>query len=79
MTKTLVEAFKGKASIRYDAFDLSKNPQNSLTENLRNEVGSKYSSEYDQIVFGTNRVWVHGDNSGVVMREEGDYGGLDLF
>lgn len=45
MTKTLVEMFKGNASIRYNAFDLSKNPQNNLTENLRAEAGSKYSSK----------------------------------
>ncbi|KAL4112843.1 hypothetical protein QTP88_016563 [Uroleucon formosanum] len=38
MTKTLVEMFKGNASIRYNAFDLAKNPQNNLTENLRNEI-----------------------------------------
>ncbi|XP_029343212.1 atrial natriuretic peptide receptor 3 isoform X1 [Acyrthosiphon pisum] len=44
MTKTLVEMFKGNASIRYDAFDLAKNPQNNLTENLRNEVGSKHTN-----------------------------------
>jgi len=46
MTKTLVEMFKGNASIRYDAFDLAKNPQNNLTENLRNEVGSKHTSKH---------------------------------
>lgn len=75
MTKTLVEVFKGKAGIRYNTFDLSKNPQNNLTENLRNEVGSKYSSEYGQTVFAANCDGLHG-HSGVVMREEGDDGGI---
>lgn len=46
MTKTLVEMFKGNTSIKYDTFDLAKNPQNTLTENLRNEVGPKYTSKY---------------------------------
>lgn len=46
MTKTLVEMFKGNASVRYDVFDLAKNPQNNLTENLRNEVGSEYTSKH---------------------------------
>ncbi|VVC30620.1 Periplasmic binding protein-like I,Receptor, ligand binding region [Cinara cedri] len=45
MTKTLVESFKGEAGIQYDAFDLSKNPQNNLTENLRIEASNKYSSK----------------------------------
>lgn len=38
--------FKGNASIRYNAFDLAKNPQNNLTENLRNEVGYKHTSKH---------------------------------
>jgi len=45
MTRTLVEMFKGNASIRYDVFDLSKNPQYNLKENLRREVSSQHTSK----------------------------------
>lgn len=48
MTKTLMEMFKGnstKANITYNVFDLSKNKHNSMTENLRIEVGSKHASK----------------------------------
>lgn len=56
MTKTLVEMFKGNASIRYDAFDLAKNPQNNLTENLRNEVGSKHTSKHCTFIIICNKL-----------------------
>lgn len=48
MTKTMMEMFKRNdtyTNITYNVFDLSKNKHNSMTENLRNEAGSKHASK----------------------------------
>lgn len=56
--------FKGNASIRYDAFDLAKNPQNNLTENLRNEVGSKHTSKHCKFIIICNIDYIIDANFG---------------
>ncbi|XP_050546465.1 atrial natriuretic peptide receptor 3 isoform X2 [Daktulosphaira vitifoliae] len=43
MVRTLVEKFKVDSIVQYDTFELSKNPQNSLVQNLRIEVSSKFT------------------------------------
>ncbi|XP_050420334.1 atrial natriuretic peptide receptor 1 isoform X4 [Adelges cooleyi] len=43
MVRTLADTFKAGGVVQYDAFDLSKNPQYNLTQNLGIEAGSKYT------------------------------------